>query len=122
MAKIIAVHGSTGTQGGSVVQSLIKSDWKVRALTRNTYGDAAKALNAAGVEVVAANFDDEASLTKAYEVQYTYAHPANISIRAYPNRFINRASKPFSSSPTSGNTSIRARMPFSQERQRQLRL
>lgn len=69
MAKIIAVHGATGMQGGSVVQSLIKSDWKVRALTRNASGDAAKALETVGAEVIAANFDDEASLNKAYEVR-----------------------------------------------------
>jgi uncharacterized protein YbjT (DUF2867 family) len=67
MSKIIAVHGASGTQGGSVVKALLKSDWKVRALTRNSSSDAAKALTAAGAEVVAANFDDEATLVKAYE-------------------------------------------------------
>jgi uncharacterized protein YbjT (DUF2867 family) len=75
MSKIIAVHGATGVQGGSVVQSLIKSNWKVRALTRNVSGDAAKALEAAGAEVVGANLDDEASLTKAYEVRSTPCPP-----------------------------------------------
>jgi uncharacterized protein YbjT (DUF2867 family) len=68
MSKIIAVHGATGMQGGSVVKSLLKSEWKVRAITRNISSDSAKALAAEGVEVVAANFDDEASLAKAYEV------------------------------------------------------
>ena len=68
MAKIIAVHGATGTQGGSVVKALLKTEWKVRAITRNASGDSAKALVNAGVEVVTANFDDEASLIKAYEV------------------------------------------------------
>ena len=69
MAKIIAVHGATGMQGGSVVKSLLKSEWKVRAITRNASGASAKALVDAGVEVVTANFDDESSLTKAYEVR-----------------------------------------------------
>lgn len=69
MTKIIAVHGATGVQGGSVAQSLLKSNWKVRALTRNTSGDAAKALEAAGAELVTADLDDEASLTKAYQVR-----------------------------------------------------
>lgn len=67
MSRIIAVHGATGGQGGSVVNALLKSDWKVRAITRNASGEAAKALAAKGVEVVSANFDDEASLAKAYE-------------------------------------------------------
>ena len=70
MAKIIAVHGATGMQGGSVVKSLLQSEWKVRAITRNTSSDSAKALADAGAEVVAANFDDEASLQKAYEVTF----------------------------------------------------
>jgi uncharacterized protein YbjT (DUF2867 family) len=69
MAKIIAVHGATGMQGGSVVKALLKSEWKVRAITRNATGDAAKSLSDAGVEVVTANLDDEASLVKAYEAR-----------------------------------------------------
>ncbi len=68
MSKIIAVHGATGMQGGAVVKGLHNSDWKVRALTRNSTSDSAKALAATGVEVVTADFDDEASLIKAYEV------------------------------------------------------
>lgn len=68
MAKIIAVHGATGMQGGSVVKSLLKSEWKVRAITRNAAGASAKSLIDAGAEVVTANFDDEASLVKAYQV------------------------------------------------------
>lgn len=44
MSKIIAAHGATGMQGGSVVKSLLNSEWKVRVITRNTFGDAAKAL------------------------------------------------------------------------------
>ena len=56
-------------QGGSVVKSLLKSEWKVRAITRNASGASAKALVDAGAEVVTANFDDESSLVKAYEVR-----------------------------------------------------
>ena len=69
MSRIIAVHGATGMQGGSVVKSLLKSDWKVRAITRNASGAAAKSLSEAGIQVVTADFDDEASLIKAYEVR-----------------------------------------------------
>ncbi|GME52724.1 hypothetical protein VE03_03405 [Neofusicoccum parvum] len=68
MTKIVAVTGATGTQGGSVANALLESgEWKVRAITRNPSGDAAKALAAKGAEVVRANFDDEASLVKAFE-------------------------------------------------------
>jgi len=69
MVKTIAVLGATGTQGGGVVKVLLKSgDWKVRAITRNTGSDKAKALASSGAEVVAANTDDIDSLVKAFEV------------------------------------------------------
>lgn len=42
--------------------------YKVRGITRNTDNATAKALAARGVEMVAANLDDEASLVKAFEV------------------------------------------------------
>lgn len=70
MSKIIAIHGATGTQGGSVVKALLKSEWKVRAITRNPSSASATALLDAGAEVVAATFDDEDSLKKAYEVSF----------------------------------------------------
>ncbi|KAL1638592.1 hypothetical protein SLS58_008805 [Diplodia intermedia] len=76
MAKTIAVTGATGTQGGSVARVLLESgSWKVRAITRNPNGDAAKALAAQGAEVVAADFNDEGSLVKAFEVSATNMQP-----------------------------------------------
>ena len=68
--KIIAVTGATGAQGGGVVNIMKKTPgWKVRAVTRNPESDAAKKLAADGsVEVVAADWNDEASLFKAFEV------------------------------------------------------
>lgn len=67
MCKIIAVHGATGAQGGSVVKYLLKSEWKVRAITRNASGAPAKALSDAGVKIVTGSYEDEVSLIKAYE-------------------------------------------------------
>ncbi|KAF1344378.1 hypothetical protein BDV97DRAFT_52299 [Delphinella strobiligena] len=68
MSKILTVLGATGVQGGSVVTAALKSNlYKVRAITRNVNSDAAKALSAQGVDVVAANLDDEESLVKAFE-------------------------------------------------------
>jgi NAD(P)-dependent dehydrogenase (short-subunit alcohol dehydrogenase family) len=67
--KIIAITGATGSQGGGVVNVMKKvGGWKVRAITRNPESEAAKKLATEGIEVVQASFDDEASLTKAFEV------------------------------------------------------
>jgi uncharacterized protein YbjT (DUF2867 family) len=69
--KIIAVVGSTGTQGGSVVRSLLADGtFAVRALTRKVDGEAAQKLKAAGVEVVAADLEDVESLKKAFKGAY----------------------------------------------------
>jgi NAD(P)-dependent dehydrogenase (short-subunit alcohol dehydrogenase family) len=66
--KIIAVTGATGSQGGGVVNIMKKTPgWKVRAITRNPQGDAARKLAADGIEVVYGDFSDEASLLKALE-------------------------------------------------------
>ena len=66
--KIIAVMGSTGSQGGGLVRA-IQSDpnggFKARAITRDPNSDKAKALKDLGAEVVGADIDDEASLVKA---------------------------------------------------------
>jgi NAD(P)-dependent dehydrogenase (short-subunit alcohol dehydrogenase family) len=67
--KIIAVTGATGSQGGGVVNVMKKTHgWKVRAITRNVGGDAAKNLAEEGIEVFQAEFDDEKSLLAAFDV------------------------------------------------------
>lgn len=64
--KRILVTGATGAQGGSVARHLsADGSFQVRALTRNPNSEAAQALAAAGVEVVAGDFDDRASLDAA---------------------------------------------------------
>jgi uncharacterized protein YbjT (DUF2867 family) len=69
MSKILTVVGATGAQGGSVVASALKSGiYKVRGITRNVDSASAKALAAQGVEMVAADTSDLASLVKAFEV------------------------------------------------------
>jgi uncharacterized protein YbjT (DUF2867 family) len=61
--KTIAVFGSTGSQGGSVVRALTNAGFHVRALTRSANSDRAKNLaQQANVSVVEANLDDAASL------------------------------------------------------------
>ena len=80
MSKILTVVGATGAQGGSVVASALKSgDYKVRGITRNVESAAAKALIAQGVEMVAADADDVASLVKAFEVSGLAARWGRVS-------------------------------------------
>ena len=67
--KIIAVLGSTGSQGGGLVRAILADPaggFACRAVTRDTSKDKAKALAAAGAEVVKADLDDVESLKKAF--------------------------------------------------------
>src|SRR6185503_15003657 len=67
--KIIAVTGATGTQGGGLVRAILadpNSGFTVRAITRDPNKDKAKALAAAGAEVVQGDLDDVESLKKAF--------------------------------------------------------
>ncbi|KAF8336242.1 NmrA-domain-containing protein [Cantharellus anzutake] len=69
--KIIAVLGSTGVQGGSVVRSLLADGtFAVRGLTRNVNGEAATKLKEAGAQVVFADLEDVESLKKAFKGVY----------------------------------------------------
>jgi NmrA-like family len=73
MTKIIAVTGATGAQGGSIARIMLKEPgWTVRAITRNPNSDAAKKLASEGATVVQADFDNEGSLVKAFEVKLMY--------------------------------------------------
>src|SRR5215467_13189249 len=67
--KIIAVIGSTGSQGGGLARAILadpNGGFAVRAITRDTNKDNAKALASQGAEVVSANLDDVESLKKAF--------------------------------------------------------
>ena len=71
--KIIAVTGATGTQGGGLVRAILadpNSGFAVRAITRDPNKDKAKALAAAGAEVVQGDLDDVESLKKAFAGAY----------------------------------------------------
>ena len=68
--KIIAVVGATGAQGGGLVRAILadrNGPFQPRALTRDVNSPKAKALAAAGAEVVAADVDDPATLRRAFE-------------------------------------------------------
>ena len=68
--KIIAVVGATGAQGGGLVRSILADPggpFSVRAIARDVNSDGARALAAAGAEVVAADIDDAASVRRAFD-------------------------------------------------------
>lgn len=68
-ARIIAVLGATGAQGGGLVRAIgadAGGGFSPRAITRNAASEKAQALADAGVDVVAADLDDAASLERAF--------------------------------------------------------
>jgi uncharacterized protein YbjT (DUF2867 family) len=72
-ARVIAVVGATGAQGGGLARALLKhanNAFRVRALTRDPSSDGAAALRELGAEVVAADLDDRASLKRAFAGAY----------------------------------------------------
>lgn len=57
-SKLITVYGATGSQGGSVVASLLQNKDKtfaLRAITRNPESEKASSLASQGVEVIKAD-------------------------------------------------------------------
>jgi uncharacterized protein YbjT (DUF2867 family) len=71
--RIIAVIGATGAQGGGLVRAILadpQGGFTARAITRDPNSEAAKALAAAGAEVVAGDVDDVESLTRAFAGAY----------------------------------------------------
>ena len=63
--QTILITGITGKQGGAVARSLKGSGFKLRGMTRDPRSDHAKAFARDGVEIVAADLDDDESLMKA---------------------------------------------------------
>ena len=71
--KIIAVVGATGAQGGGLVRAIANdstSGFQVRAITRDVHSEKAAALTKLGAEVVSANLDDVASVSRAFTGVY----------------------------------------------------
>ena len=71
--KVIAVVGATGAQGGGLARAILSdtsNGFAVRAVTRDAASDKARALAERGAEVVEADIDDEASLSRAFEGAY----------------------------------------------------
>ena len=78
--KLVLITCATGKQGGATLRHLAKrGGFKLRAMTRKPDSDAAKAAAALGAEVVTADLDDAASLSRVladvwgvYAVQNTW--------------------------------------------------
>ncbi|MFN2385055.1 MAG: NmrA/HSCARG family protein [Thermoanaerobaculia bacterium] len=71
--RTIAVVGATGAQGGGLVRAIVadkSGPFQARALTRKPESEKGKALSASGVEAVAADLDDAASLERAFTGAY----------------------------------------------------
>ena len=68
--RIVLVLGATGQQGGSVAAALRSEGWAVRALVRNPETEKAKTLGISGIEVVAGDLADVASLRAAMRGAY----------------------------------------------------
>jgi uncharacterized protein YbjT (DUF2867 family) len=63
----ILITGATGKQGGALIRALAGSGLSLRAMTRKPDSDTAKALSAQGVDVVAGDLNDQASLERALQ-------------------------------------------------------
>ncbi|ACE91614.1 NmrA-like family protein [Rhizobium phaseoli] len=63
--RSVLVTGATGQQGGAVVRALTARGHRVKAISRKPDSDGAKRLAAAGVEVVAGDLNDGASVARA---------------------------------------------------------
>jgi uncharacterized protein YbjT (DUF2867 family) len=63
---VVVVTGATGRQGRAVTRALLANRWTVRAMTRRPDRPRARALAAAGAELVAGDMDDPRSLDRAF--------------------------------------------------------
>jgi uncharacterized protein YbjT (DUF2867 family) len=75
MSKLITVFGSTGVQGGSVVNAILthptlSKEFKIRVITRDTSKPNARALASKGVETVKADLELPESEAVALEGSY----------------------------------------------------
>lgn len=65
--KLIVITGVTGVQGGSVARLFAQDpNWRVRGITRQPDRPSNASLREAGIELVAGNYDDVASLDRAF--------------------------------------------------------
>ena len=93
--KVIAVVGATGAQGGGLARAIAadkSGGFAARAVTRKVDSDNARALAAQGVEVVAGDADDPASLERAFAGAYGAFCVTNFWEHLSPERELRQAS------------------------------
>ncbi|CAG8051846.1 unnamed protein product [Penicillium olsonii] len=61
MSSTVFVCGATGTQGGALIDHLLKTDTRIHAVTRNSDSKAAQRLKTLGVTITEGDFDHEES-------------------------------------------------------------
>ncbi|WP_375754943.1 NmrA/HSCARG family protein [Corallococcus exercitus] len=69
-SETVLVLGATGQQGGATARALLRDGWRVRALVRAPSSAKARALEAAGAELVRGDMGDRASLDRAVAGAY----------------------------------------------------
>ena len=112
--KIIAVIGATGAQGGSLVRAIIADkggSFAARAITRNVDSEKAKALAAAGVEVVKADIDDQKSLERAFAGAYGAFCVTNFWEHFSPERELTQAGNMARAAKAAGVQHVAAHCP-----------
>ena len=125
--KLITVVGATGAQGGGLARAILadaSGEFSVRAVTRKPDGDAAKALAAAGAELVSADLDDVASLKRVFDGAYGAFCVTNYWEHMSPDKEIAQAKNLADASKASGVTHVvwstledtRKRVPLEDDR------
>lgn len=125
--KLITVIGATGAQGGGLAKALLadkSGEFAVRAVTRKPEGDAAKALAAAGAELVSADLDDVGSLQRAFNGAHGAFCVTNYWEHMSPDKEIAQAKNLADASKASGLKHViwstledtRLRVPLSDDR------
>ncbi|HEY6081034.1 MAG TPA: NmrA/HSCARG family protein [Polyangiaceae bacterium] len=125
--KLITVIGATGAQGGGLARAILADktgEFSVRAVTRKPDGDAARALAAAGAELVSADLDDVESVKRAFDGAYGAYCVTNYWEHMSPDKEIAQAKNLADASKASGVTHViwstledtRKRVPVSDER------
>ncbi|KAJ6437448.1 calcium-translocating P-type ATPase, PMCA-type [Purpureocillium lavendulum] len=76
MSKLLTVFGATGNQGGSVIRAVLadkalRSEFRIRGVTRDTSKPASKALEAKGVEMVKADMSSQQAAAPAVDGAHT---------------------------------------------------
>jgi uncharacterized protein YbjT (DUF2867 family) len=92
--KIIAVIGATGSQGGGLVRAILadrEGPFAARAVTRTPDSEKARALAAAGAEVIGGDADDPASLERAFKGAFGAFLVTNFWEHLSPERELNQA-------------------------------